>query len=245
MTKKICNNLMNFQDCELAILRHAVDEIEAKMGRKKINNPEVEIIISIVEEFIRKRKRICYGGTAINNILPEKDQFYNKDVELPDYDFFSPSPLKDAKDLADLYYKRGFTEVQASAGVHSGTFKVFVNFMPVADITLLVPELYRNLLKTYDDGKIAQNGLKVALLGSPNSGKSSLMNCLLKEHRALVTDEAGTTDEAGATDAAAVAESDSACEVRVLLKLFPSSASTSLRRPGSSPARSGASFLAS
>ena len=147
MTKKICTNKMNFHDCELAILRNAVDEIEAKMGRKKINNPEVEVIISIVEEFIRKRRRICYGGTAINNILPEKDQFYNKDIELPDYDFFSPSPLKDAKDLADLYYKRGFTEVQASAGVHAGTFKVFVNFMPVADITLLVPELYRNLLK--------------------------------------------------------------------------------------------------
>ena len=139
MTKKICNNLMNFQECELAILRNAVDNIQEKIGKKKIDNPEVEIIISIVEEFIRKKRRICYGGTAINNILPEKDQFYNKEIELPDYDFFSPSPLKDAKDLADLYYKRGFTEVQASAGVHTGTFKVFVNFMPVADITHLVP----------------------------------------------------------------------------------------------------------
>ena len=146
MTKKICNNLMNFQECELAILRHAVDEIEAKVGKRKIDNPEVSIIVSIVEEFIQKKKRICYGGTAINNILPEKDQFYNKNIELPDYDFFSPTPLKDAKDLADLYYKRGFTEVQASAGVHTGTFKVFVNFMPVADITYLVPELYKNLL---------------------------------------------------------------------------------------------------
>ena len=36
MTKKICNNLMNFQECELAILRHAVDEIEARVGKKKI-----------------------------------------------------------------------------------------------------------------------------------------------------------------------------------------------------------------
>ena len=52
-----------------------------------------------------------------------------------------------AKELADIYYKAGFEEVVAKAGVHSGTFKVFVNFMPVADITYLVPELYKNLLK--------------------------------------------------------------------------------------------------
>jgi len=32
---KICNNLMNFQECELAILRQAIDEIEAKVGKKK------------------------------------------------------------------------------------------------------------------------------------------------------------------------------------------------------------------
>tara|TARA_B100000795_G_C22799579_1_gene441132 strand:+ start:880 stop:2310 length:1431 start_codon:yes stop_codon:yes gene_type:complete len=138
---------MSEEEKELSILRNAVDAIQAVQGRKKINNPDVSIIISIVEDFIRKKKRICYGGTAINNILPEKEQFYNKDIELPDYDFFSPTPLKDAKLLADLYFSRGFTEVVATAGVHTGTFKVFVNFMPVADITFLVPELYKNLLK--------------------------------------------------------------------------------------------------
>ena len=57
MTKKICNNLMNFQECELAILRHAVDEIEAKVGKRKIDNPEVAIIVSIVEEFIQKKEK--------------------------------------------------------------------------------------------------------------------------------------------------------------------------------------------
>ena len=143
---KICDKSMNFKDCELAILRNAVDKIEEKVGKKQIDNPEISVIISIVEDFIQKRKRICYGGTAINNILPEKEQFYRKDIELPDYDFFSPTPLKDAKDLANIYYKKGFVEVQASAGVHTGTFKVFVNFIPVADITFLVPELYKNLL---------------------------------------------------------------------------------------------------
>ena len=49
---------------------------------------------------------MCYGGTAINNILPEEDQFYDKSIEIPDYDFYSPDALGDAKELADLYYKK-------------------------------------------------------------------------------------------------------------------------------------------
>ena len=141
-----CDN-MKFEECELAVLRQAIDKAEIKEGRKLIDNPEIQEIIEIVEQFLRKRKRICYGGTAINNILPVQDQFYDKSIEIPDYDFFSPEPLKDAKDLADIYYKKGYQEVEAKAGVHGGTFKVFVNFIPVADITLLVPELYKKLLK--------------------------------------------------------------------------------------------------
>jgi len=138
---------MTFEECELAILRQAVDNAETKEGRSLIRNPEIKEIISIVETFLRSKKRICYGGTAINNILPFEYQFYDKSVELPDYDFFSPEPLKDAKDLADIYYKNGFTEVEAKAGVHAGTFKVFVNFIPVADITFLTPKLYKRLGK--------------------------------------------------------------------------------------------------
>ncbi len=140
-------NKSNLQELELAILRNAVDKIEANVGMKKIQNPEISALIKIVEEFIQKKKRICYGGTAINNILPERERFYNKDIELPDYDFFSPTPLKDAKHLADIYFKKGYTEVQAKAGVHNGTFKVYVNYLPIADITYIVPELYDNLLK--------------------------------------------------------------------------------------------------
>ena len=142
-----CNNKMSFEECELAILRQAVDQAEAKEGKQLIKNPEIKEIIEIVESFLKTHKRICYGGTAINNILPFEYQFYDKSVELPDYDFFSPEPLKDAKHLADIYYKKGFTEVEAKAGIHAGTFKVFVNFIPVADITLLVPELYKRLSK--------------------------------------------------------------------------------------------------
>jgi len=84
---KLCDGL-TFADCELAILRQAVDKAEEIQGKNTANSPEVKKIISIVENFLRSKKLICYGGTAINNILPKQDQFYNKDIEIPDYDFF-------------------------------------------------------------------------------------------------------------------------------------------------------------
>ena len=143
--KKVCKDL-SFADCELAILRMAVDEAETKIARRVVNSDEVQKIIEIVEEFIRHKKLICYGGTAINNILPEEERFYNKDIEIPDYDFFSQNALNDAKELTDIYYKKGFLDVEAKSAQHHGTYKVFVNYIPVADITFMPNEIY-NILK--------------------------------------------------------------------------------------------------
>jgi hypothetical protein len=142
--KNNCKDL-SFADCELAILRMAVDQAEEKMGKRVVNSEDVQKIIDIVEEFIKRKKEICYGGTAINNILPEEDRFYNKDVEIPDYDFFSQNALEDAKELADIYYKKGFIDVEAKSGQHHGTYKVFVNYMAVADITHIPKEIFNAL----------------------------------------------------------------------------------------------------
>ena len=49
------------------------------------------------------------------------------------------------------------------------------------------------LISTAKSGRIAKHGINVALAGNTNAGKSSLMNALLKEDRAIVTDVAGTT----------------------------------------------------
>ena len=143
MTKKdnLCKGL-TFSDCELAILRTAIDKAEEIQGRKSANSSEVKRIIGIVENFLRKKSLICYGGTAINNILPKQDQFYNTDIEIPDYDFYSSNALNDAKELVDIYIKDGFQEVEAKSGQHHGTFKVYVNFIPVADITFVPKELF-------------------------------------------------------------------------------------------------------
>jgi len=143
----MCKNI-SFEECELTILRASVDKSEKMQGRELLRSPETKKIIKIVEEFISKHKCIVYGGTAVNNILPKEDQFYNYDYELPDYDFFSPDAFKLAKLLADLYAKKGFEDVEAKSGVHHGTYKVFVNHMGVADITYLHPELYNSIKKS-------------------------------------------------------------------------------------------------
>ena len=144
---ELCNDDMTFQDCELAVLRHAVDENETLQGQKIANSEDVKKIIKIVEDFLMRKKLVCYGGTAINAILPKYAQFYNRDVEVPDYDFFSNNALDDAKELADIYFKEGYTDVEAKSGVHAGTYKVFVNFIPVADITYLDNEIYQAIKK--------------------------------------------------------------------------------------------------
>ena len=59
-----------------------------------------------------------------------------------------------------------------------------------------VREIKEKLLKTLklsEDGKILKDGIKTVILGKPNVGKSSLLNTLLEEEKAIVTDVKGTT----------------------------------------------------
>lgn len=145
MKKVNCDYNMSFADCELAILRSAVDMAQEQKGKSVVSSKDIKHIIEIVELFLRNKQLVCYGGTAINNILPEDKQFYNKETDIPDYDFYSPNALDDAIELADLYYSKGYTEVEAKAGQHFGTYKVYVNFIPIADITLIPKELFKSI----------------------------------------------------------------------------------------------------
>jgi len=56
-----------------------------------------------------------------------------------------------------------------------------------------ISKLLKNLIDSFAKGNVLKNGIPVAIVGRPNSGKSTLLNALLNEERAIVSEIAGTT----------------------------------------------------
>ena len=63
----------------------------------------------------------------------------------------------------------------------------------ILDMLDSVQTKLENLEKSFDNGKLIKEGIKTAIIGKPNAGKSSLLNAILKEDRAIVTEYEGTT----------------------------------------------------
>ena len=63
----------------------------------------------------------------------------------------------------------------------------------LSDMLDSVEEKLGKLEKSFDNGKIIKEGIKTVIIGRPNAGKSSLLNAILKEDRAIVTQYEGTT----------------------------------------------------
>jgi uracil-DNA glycosylase len=125
------------------LVKKAQDQIDYESA----HDPEIKNILKIVKEFIQKKKVLCYGGTAINNLLPPEDRFYDPEYDIPDYDFYSMEPQIHALQLADEFYAAGYRDIEVKPGSHIMTFKVFVNYTGVADITYLEPPIFEKLWK--------------------------------------------------------------------------------------------------
>jgi hypothetical protein len=122
-----------------------VKDLESENNRVAAKDPGTITSLAVVKDFLKEHRVLCYGGTAINNLLPKKDQFYNPEEDVPDYDFFSKTPQAHSVVIANQLRKKGIAAVEVKPGMHLGTFKVFADFTGVADITQLDEEIFDRL----------------------------------------------------------------------------------------------------
>lgn len=132
---------------QLEQLAKVVSEAEKRIDVRVASDPNIIKAIECVERFLRKKRRVCYGGQAINALLPEKRRFYDPKTTVPDYDFFSPSMDDDVAELIDDLLKDGFDDITKKLSVHEGTIKVYVNFIPVADCSEMNKEMFSTIQK--------------------------------------------------------------------------------------------------
>jgi len=136
-------------------IERAASIAQAQIDKENASDPVVIKALDIVETFIKKNRVLCYGGTAINNLLPKEDQFYDPEKDIPDYDFFTATPQLHAMEIADTLTDAGFHSVEVKPGVHLGTFKVFAEYIGVADVSHLDRPIFDTLWKN----SIEKNGI--------------------------------------------------------------------------------------
>ncbi len=101
-------------------------------NQKQINvkvMPKMEKMLkaaNIVREYIIKNERKVFGGMAINEAIvqkyPKKALYTSNDF--PDYDFYSPDPIKDLVKITNLLVEAGFEAVTAKEAFHANTYKI-------------------------------------------------------------------------------------------------------------------------
>ena len=132
---------------QLEIITRAANIAQQRIDYASAHDDHIVHAVEVVETFLRKKHRLCYGGQAINAHLPAKYKFYDPEYSIPDYDFFTPTPDSDISLIIQDLQKAGFIDISAREGMHEGTTKIYVEYIPVADITEIDPKLYRILSK--------------------------------------------------------------------------------------------------
>lgn len=87
---------------------------------------EAKRAIDLTKKFIADRNLVCYGGSALDFAarLQGSKVYDDTELDLPDLDFYSIDPYKDACDLADILFQNGFPRARCIKAIHIGTFRV-------------------------------------------------------------------------------------------------------------------------
>ena len=75
----------------------------------------------------------------------------------------------------------------------SGEDVEFADYSALKKLVVELKQTIKSLLDSFTLGNVIKQGVPIAIIGAPNAGKSTLLNALLNEERALVSAEAGTT----------------------------------------------------
>lgn len=147
--RKIITPLLERETTQKAIevLQEQVDKAEEIRDLKAAESPLVRAAIKVIEGFLKKTGRVCYGGQAINAHLPKQLKFYDPKKTIPDYDVYTPTLEKDVRTVLSLLRKEGFPEVAHREGLHEGTMKISVAYNDILDLTAMDPEIYSVLFE--------------------------------------------------------------------------------------------------
>ena len=123
---------------------------------------EISNVYNAIRNFIKKKQKVAYGGFAQNILLMAKnpDESFYKIIEgaffnwpeVADMEFYSPTPLADIIELTEELFSLGFKHVEGKEGMHSGTYKIFVNFINYCDISYIPANIYNSMPIIVVDG---------------------------------------------------------------------------------------------
>lgn len=106
-------------------------------------------INKIIFDFIKENRRKIYGGYAQNKLVELKDSddaFYDPhNIKSIDIDFYSTDPIIDLMKLCNIFYDKGYKNIQGKQAFHGETYSIFIDYENVADISYVPKNIFHRM----------------------------------------------------------------------------------------------------